>query len=134
MPLIRSNEYGTVSVNNSVLSKLIVDNMLSMSNLLVPCNRRGKVLRRGFFSGFNEMLNSVEISDNSGNFIVKVYFVLLENSKYEQSAKALFDMIEDDFELLNLDRPIKLIANVKGIIRNQILSKKDTEIVRQNDR
>ena len=46
MALLTRNEYGIVAVNNTVLEKLTVDNMLSLSSMLVPCSKKGRLLRQ----------------------------------------------------------------------------------------
>ena len=61
MAMITRNEYGVVAVNNSVLCKMIIDRLLRLDDVLLPCSRKGRPIRKGFFTGFNDYANAVEI-------------------------------------------------------------------------
>ena len=134
MALITSSEYGLVAVNNSVLCKLIIDDMLSMGTELVPCNKKGKPLRKGFFTGYNEFYNSVELSDDPDGIKVKVYFVLQADCSPEETSDKLFNMIEADFATLCLDAPVRQTANIKGTVRDRSVDLSNQEVVRTHDR
>ena len=65
MAMITRNEYGIVAVNNSVLCRMIIDHLLKCDDAMLPCNRKGKLIRKGFFTGFNEFANAIEITENN---------------------------------------------------------------------
>lgn len=72
MALLTRNEYGIVAVNNTVLEKLTVDNMLSLSSMLVPCSKKGRLLRQRFWNGLGDMLKSVNIQSKDHDVHVDV--------------------------------------------------------------
>lgn len=49
MALLTKSEYGSVNIGKQVLSKLILDEILKYSDIIYPCSRNGKQLKRGFF-------------------------------------------------------------------------------------
>lgn len=133
MAVITNSEYGIVAVNNSVISKLIIDDMLAMDGEIIPCTRKGRLLRKGVFTGYNELFNAVELSETSEGMSVKVYYVLTDASGFQETSDALFDKVESDFSLLCLDRPFRLTASIKGILIGKKVTPKDIEMVRSND-
>jgi len=134
MAMITSSEYGIVAVNNTVLCKIIIDDMLSMNADLVPCNKKGRVLKKSFFTGYNELYNAVELSDTPDGIKIKVYFILQTENKYEETSNKLFDKIEKDFAEMYLDEPVRLTANIKGFYRDKSVEQRDIEMIRRNGR
>lgn len=49
MALLTKSEYGSVNIGKQVLSKLILDEILKYNDIIYPCSRNGKQLKRGFF-------------------------------------------------------------------------------------
>lgn len=133
MAMITHSEYGIVAVNNSVISKMIIDNMLSMETRLLPSNKKGKPLKKGMFTGYNELYNSVELIETSDGIKVKVYFLTQNMTKYEETSDELFNKIESDFKLLCLDKPLELRAHIKGFMVEKKVEARDVEMVRKND-
>ncbi|MBQ0005769.1 MAG: hypothetical protein KBS68_07920 [Clostridiales bacterium] len=133
MAMITKSEFGVVAVNNDVLCKIVVEEMLRMDDLLVPCNRRGKPCRKSIFGLNDDMLSSVDVKEQRKTELsVKVYFIAKFGESINQMANDLFDRIEEEFELLCLDKPKVLTACVKGVLSRQ-LQERDVEVVRYND-
>jgi hypothetical protein len=132
MAMITKTEYGMVAVNNSVLSKQIVDNILDLKDAILPCNKKGRIIKKGFFTGLNELLASVELSEAANRMYIKLYLVLIEGTDGNAACGELFDRIENDFETLCLDKPKEITAVVKGTLSG-VLTPSDLEITRQND-
>ena len=76
MATMSKNEYGVISVAGSAITRMIVDNLLSFEDTLLPCNRKGKLLRKGIFTGNHELGNSVEIREKSEGIHVDIFGVL----------------------------------------------------------
>ena len=133
MAMITNSEYGIVAVNNTVLSKMIIDSMLSMNDELIPCNKRGKALKRGFFTGYNEYYNSVELSDKEEGITIRIYFLLMPDADSDAAANRLFDRIEDDFTMLCVDKPVRMTASTKGTLRDRSVDPQELELVRTNE-
>ena len=47
MATMSKNEYGVISVAGSAITRMIVDNLLSFEDTLLPCNR--KAASEGYF-------------------------------------------------------------------------------------
>lgn len=132
MAMITKNEFGMVAVNNMVLCKMIIDDMLSMADFLVPCNKRGRQLKKGLLNGLNDMLTSVDISEYNTDVFVRVYFISKFGESITEISNDLFDRIEKDFEMLCLDKPYEIHANIKGVMSDRI-AVHDLEVTRHND-
>ena len=132
MAMITKNEFGMVAVNNMVLCKMIIDEMLSMDKYLVPCNRHGKPLKRGILTGLNDMMAAVDISEYNTDVFVRGYFISQCGESITEISDMLFDRIEADFEILCLDKPYEIHANIKGVMSDRI-AKRDLEVTRHND-
>ncbi len=133
MAMITRSEFGVVAINNEVLSRVVVEEMLSMRDMLIPCNRRGKPYRKSFFSTGDELLNSVEIKvHNKTDISVRVYFIAKFGESITQMSYDLFDRIEAEFELLCLDKPTVLTACIKGVMAKQVIER-NLEVTRRND-
>jgi hypothetical protein len=130
MAVSRTNEFGTVAVSISVLSKMILDDMLELGNELIPCSRKGKILRKGMLSGYADMLQAVELVEHGGRVSVTVFFIEKFGESIKDTAEKLFDSIEKDFDILSLQPPEIIRARVLGVISRQ-LAPRDVEIVRE---
>ena len=132
MAMVTKNEYGMVAVNNMVLCKMILDEMISMEKFLIPCNKHGKPLKKGLFTGLNDMLAAVDISEYNTDVFVRVYFISKFGESITEISNNHFDRIDDDFELLCLDKPHEIHANIKGVMSDRI-SGRELEVTRHND-
>ncbi len=132
MAMITRNEYGVVAVNNSVLCKMIIDRLLRLDDVLLPCSRKGRPIRKGFFTGFNDYANAVEIIEKNSRILLRIYVLVRPEDDVHAAAEKLFDGIEQDFALLSMDMPAEQILHVKGSINKQE-SAEETEIVRHHE-
>lgn len=116
MPMIEKNKYGIISVDSGVLSKMIIDNLLSFEDALIPCNSKGKMIRKGLISGYNEYNNAIEIQERDEQIHVKVYVVTRMHGKMTGVANQFFNLIEEDFEILNMDKPASVEMCIWGFL------------------
>lgn len=119
MAVITRNEYGIVAINNAVLEKLIVDDMMSLSSYLIPCSRKGALLHHRIWNGLGDMLKSVNVDIRGRDIYVDVNFAVLSGITYQEAADALFQKVEEDFEILCLDKPRGISAHVMGTVTDQ---------------
>lgn len=119
MAVITRNEYGIVAINNAVLEKLIVDDMLSLSSYLIPCSRKGALLHHRIWNGLGDMLKAVNVEIKGRDIYVDVNFAVLSGISYQEAADVLFKKVEDDFEILCLDKPRGISAHIMGTVSDQ---------------
>lgn len=132
MAMINKNEYGIIGVNNSVLSKMIIGNLLEYDEYLIPCNKKGKPINKNLLTGLHEFQNSVEIKEYNGKNYVRVYIISKFGESMSNTSELLFEEIEKDFMIVGLPKPKQIIINIKGVMSKQI-AERDIELVREND-
>ena len=106
MATMSKNECGVISVAGSAITRMIVDNLLSFEDTLLPCNRKGKLLRKGIFTGNHELGNSVEIREKSEGI----------HGTLAGASQQLFNMVEEDFGVLCLEKPAEIRMNIMGFL------------------
>lgn len=116
MALIEKNNYGIITADNEVLTKMVVEDLLSFEDQLLSCNRKGKVIRKGIFTGFHEYSNAVEIREEKGQIYVRIYAVSVAHGNMTPTAKRLFKMIDEDFAVLGLGKPAEIRLNIMGFL------------------
>jgi uncharacterized alkaline shock family protein YloU len=133
MAVIERNDYGAIAVNKSVIEKLIVEDLLSMSDDILLCNKKGKLIKENPTPFIDpDYYDAVDLSEKKGYIKVKLYLIIRFGSNISETAERLFDMIEKDFEMLRLNRPNMLTMKVRGILSDEIV-KRSIDVVRNND-
>lgn len=133
MAMITKSEFGTVAINNDVLSRLVLEHMLDMDDCLLPCNKRGKPYRRSIFQIGDEATNYVDIRERKQSEVtVKVYIITRFGKSINKTSNELFDRIEKEFELLNISKPKVLTAYIRGVMSKQLVER-NLEVTRHND-
>lgn len=116
MALVEKNKYGIITADNEVLTKMVVENLLLFEGQILPCNRKGKVIRKGIFTGFHEYSNAVEIREENGQVYVRIYAVAVVHGNMTGVAKRLFKMIDNDFATLCLEQPAEIRLHILGFL------------------
>ncbi len=116
MPLITQNEYGIISVDGSTLSKMIIHNLLSFDDALIPCTRKGKMIHKGFLTGFNEYNNAIEIHEINEQIHIRIYVIAKIHGRMTGISNQLFDLIEDDFRALCMNPPTSIELCIWGFL------------------
>ena len=134
MAVITKSDYGLIAINNKLLSKLVVDELLSMQAMVNLCNKKGKAIKKKPTPFIDpDYYDAVEIDDSSAEGItVKVYLTLRLSTNIRELTNKLFDKIEKSFSVFNLDKPKLILIEYKGINAEHI-SKKRIKIKRENN-
>ena len=132
MKLLSNSEYGTVKISKHVIDKLVLDALLKYENVVTPCSQTGKPLRRGFFSGINDLLSSVEVRDSDNGIYIVFYIIVKFGESINEVSNAIFDSIEHDFEMFSLSKPVDIKECIKGVQAEHIM-KRDIEVSRINE-
>lgn len=132
MAMINKNEYGIIGVNNSVVTKMIINNMLNYEEYLIPCNRKGKPIAKNLLTGFNDFQNSVEITENKGELYITLYIISKFGESMSNTANLLCEEIEKDFQIIGLNKPKEIKIIIKGVMSKQI-AERNIELVKVNE-
>ena len=134
MSVIVRNDFGAVAVNKGVIERMIIEDMLGMSDALLLCNKKGKIIKDKPTPLIDpDYYDAVDVSDKKGHVTVKIYVILGEGCNISDVADDVFRKIEQDFEMLRLDRPDTIKFKVRGIIsESEDIEKRSIDVVRNN--
>ncbi|MBP3895764.1 MAG: Asp23/Gls24 family envelope stress response protein [Mogibacterium sp.] len=132
MAVIERNEYGAVGVNKSVIEKMIIEDLLELSDSLILCNKKGKPIKEKPTPWIDpDQYDAIEVTDKRGEVDVKIYIIARHGSNISKLSDKIFDSIGQTFELLRLDKPSSINVKVRGIMSNELV-KRNIEVVRKN--
>lgn len=133
MSIITRNDYGAIAVNNKVLAKMIVGELLSMSDVFIPCTKKGKIIKQNPTPFIDpDYYDSLEINESKTKTGVKVYCFSVSGDNISEDAEHLIDRIESVYDLFKLEHPHKTTIRIKGVASNPQI-KKAIEVSRINE-
>ena len=132
MQVFNKSHYGAININKQVMNKLVLDELLKYEDIVFPCSHTGKPLKKGFFSGINELLSSIEIHEAANGTYIFFYIIVKFGESINEICNAIFDSIERDFEMFSLVKPVEIKAFVKGV-QAEHLTRRDFEVIRTNE-
>lgn len=132
MSVIERNEYGAVAVNKSVIEKMIIEDLLELSDSLILCNKKGKPIKEKPTPWIDpDQYDAIEVTDKRGEVDVKIYIIARHGSNISKLSDKIFDLIGQTFDLLRLDKPASISVKVRGIMSDELV-KRNIEVVRKN--
>lgn len=131
MQVLNKSHYGDINISKQVMNKLVLDELLKYEDIVFPCSHTGKPLKKGFFSGINELLSSIEIHEAANGTYIFFYIIVKFGESINEICNAIFDSIERDFEMFSLVKPVEIKACVKGV-QAEHLTRRDFEVIRTN--
>lgn len=131
MQVLNKSHYGAINISKQVMNKLVLDELLKYEDIVFPCSHTGKPLKKGFFSGINELLSSIEIHEVANGTYIFFYIIVKFGESINEICNAIFDSIERDFEMFSLVKPVEIKACVKGV-QAEHLTRRDFEVIRTN--
>ena len=132
MSVIVRNDFGAVAVNKGVIERMIIEDLLSMSDVLLLCNKKGRLIKEKPTPLIDpDYYDAVDVSEKKGNFTVKIYVIISAGCRIADIANDVFRKIEQDFEMLKLDRPESIEFKVRGLKAAEI-EKRSIDVVRNN--
>jgi uncharacterized alkaline shock family protein YloU len=133
MSVILRNDFGAIAVNRGVIEKMIIEDMLSLSDEILLCNKKGKIIKEKPTPFIDpDYFDSVDVSDKKGHVKVVINAVLTEGTSITSVAERIFGMIESDFDILRLNKPDSISIRVRGIKDGEEIEKKNLEVFRNN--
>ena len=131
MQVLNKSHYGAINITKQVMNKLVLDELLKYEDIVFPCSHTGKPLKKGFFSGINDLLSSIEIHEAANGTYIFFYIIVKFGESINEICNAIFDSIERDFEMFSLVKPVEIKACVKGV-QAEHLTRRDFEVIRTN--
>ena len=136
MSVIVRNSYGAIAVNKAVIVRMIIEDMLSMSSVLMLSTKQGKPTKEKPTPIIDpDYYDAVEVSEKKDQVKVKIYIVVKKNKNISETADRIFETVEKDFEMLRLDKPASISVKVRGIegSMNGVIVKRNIDIVRNHN-
>jgi uncharacterized alkaline shock family protein YloU len=136
MSVIVRNSYGAIAVNKAVIVRMIIEDMLSMSSVLMLSTKKGKPIKEKPTPIIDpDYYDAVEVSEKKDQVKVKIYIVVKKNKNISETADRIFETVEKDFEMLRLDKPASISVKVRGIegSMNGVIVKRNIDIVRNSN-
>ena len=132
MSVIVRNDFGAVAVNKGVIERMIIEDLLGMSDVLMLCNKKGKLIKKKPTPLIDpDYYDAVDVSEKKGHFTVKIYVIVNAGNSISAVADDVFSKIEQDFDMLRLDRPETMQFKVRGL-RSAELEKMSIDVVKNN--
>lgn len=133
MAVIDRNEHGAIALNNKVLSKIIIEELLHMQSLIILCNKKGKIIKENPTPFLDpDYYDSVEVSETTkGGMQVNIYLISRIGTNISDLSNNIFSRVESCFELFRLKKPDLINIYYKGIISNY-KSKKKIKVMKRN--
>ena len=97
---INENDYGTISVEDNVLSNLIYEEIQKMSPYMFVCTKQGKSIVGVYKLASEKFIHPVEIDRRSEGVSIKFYVIV----KFGESIKSLSNIIFDRIEEILIDQ------------------------------
>lgn len=131
MAIITKNEYGSIVINNKLLTKLVIDELLKMQSIVYLCNKKGKIIKKKSTPFIEpDYYDAVELSEIQGGSIsIKIYLISRLSTNIKDISNKICEKVYDAFDTFNLDKPDKIIISYQGIIAEHN-SKKRIEVKR----
>ena len=135
MSVIVRNKYGAIAVNKGVIERMIIEDMLAMADFLVLSDKKGRPIKEKPTPFIDpDFYDAVDVSDKKGEVKVKLYIVTRHGANISDLAEKIFESVENDFEMLRLEKPNQISVKVRGIagVMNDEIVKRNIDIVRNN--
>jgi uncharacterized alkaline shock family protein YloU len=135
MSVIVRNKYGAIAVNKGVIERMIIEDMLAMADFLVLSDKKGRPIKEKPTPFIDpDYYDAVDVSDKKGEVKVKLYIVTRHGANISDLAEKIFESVENDFEMLRLEKPNQISVKVRGIagVMNDEIVKRNIDIVRNN--
>ena len=136
MSVIVRNTYGAIAVNKGVIERMIVADMLNMSDILLLSDKKGRPIKEKPTPFIDpDYFDAIEVSDKKGEVKVKLYIVVKFGSNISKTADKIFDSVESDFDMLRLPKPDSISVKVRGaeIGMGGAIIKRNIDVVRNNN-
>ena len=139
MSVILRNDYGAIAVNKGVIKRMIIDDLLDMGADIILCSKKGKPIKdkpSRFYdpSRFTDpdYFDALEVYEKKQQVRVKVFIITTFGSSISELTDEIFRRIENDFAILKLNNPGIITVNIKGVMSEDQIVRRNIEVIRKN--
>ncbi len=139
MSVILRNDYGAIAVNKGVIERMIIDDLLDMGDDIILCSKKGKPIKdkpSRFYdpSRFTDpdYFDALEVYEKKQHVRVKVFIITTFGSSISELTEEIFRRIENDFAILKLNNPGIITVNIKGVMSDDQVVRRNIEVIRKN--
>ena len=139
MSVILRNDYGAIAVNKGVIERMIIDDLLDMGEDIILCSKKGKPIKdkpSRFYdpSRFTDpdYFDALEVYEKKQQVRVKVFIITTFGSSISELTEEIFRRIENDFAILKLNNPGIITVNIKGVMSDDQIVRRNIEVIRKN--
>ena len=139
MSVILRNDYGAIAVNKGVIERMIIDDLLDMGDDIILCSKKGKPIKdkpSRFYdpSRFTDpdYFDALEVYEKKQQVRVKVFIITTFGSSISELTDEIFRRIENDFAILKLNNPGIITVNIKGVMSEDQIVRRNIEVIRKN--
>jgi len=135
MSVVVRNDYGAIAVNKGVIERMIIEDMLGMSDVLLLSTKKGKPVKEKPTPFIDpDYYDAIEVSDKKGIINVTVYVIIKGRANISDTSTRVFETIEKDFDLLRLEKPETISVKIRGLsgVLNDEIIRRSIDIVRNN--
>jgi uncharacterized alkaline shock family protein YloU len=118
---------------------MIIDDLLDIGDEIILCTKKGKPIKdkpARFYdpSRFTDpdYFDAVEVYEKKQQVRVKVFIITAFGSSISELTDEIFRRIENDFAILRLNSPGIITVNIKGVMSDDQIVKRNIEVIRKN--
>jgi len=131
MSLIKKTDYGLIAINNKAIARMVVDELDSMSDKLLMCNKKGKIVKDSSNPFVDTPMDSVDIFENKKGTRIRIFIITNIGDSASDIADIIISRVEDIYDMLKIKRPDRIDVCIKGMMADQLI-KKNIEVSRKN--
>ena len=135
MAQISKNDYGSIVVNDNVIEKLIIDEILDMNGVAIPCNKKARIIKDRIAPIIDsEYYDAVNVTDTIKENSVKVYIITMFGESISKICDEIFARIVKVYDSLQVKVPDVAKIYIMGMkTTSGVIVKRDIEVEHSYD-
>lgn len=134
MGQISRNEFGSIAVSDQVLTKMIIDELLDMSDSIILCNKKGRIIKHKPTPFIEPDYNdAVIVTDTIKENSIKIYVIVHFGKSISSVADQLFERIGVIYDNLHHKKPDIVKFRVRGMKTAAGIVKREIEVQHSYD-
>lgn len=131
MESIVINELGSIDISEELIEKIVLFEMIKNDKIIIPCTKNGNIFKNKDFMKTKDSSGVVFTSFTDEGLLIEINYIAIFGKSLKKSAENIFNKIIDGFIKMGIKPPIKIIANIRGIISDNIASR-DIKLIWHN--